>query len=97
MGPSPSEGLEPERRNSQESSGGYWRPAEQQHQPSHHVQPTNPVFQQQQPPSQSYGYKEPAAPASTQRSVPSAGGGEYSPEQPPSTSPLLPTPGGVSL
>ncbi|XP_029821716.1 LIM and SH3 domain protein 1 [Manacus vitellinus] len=41
MGPSPSEGSEPERRNSQESSG-YRRPAEQQHQPSHHVQPTNP-------------------------------------------------------
>ncbi|NXS10320.1 LASP1 protein, partial [Neodrepanis coruscans] len=76
MGPSPSEGSEPERRNSQESSS-YRRPAEQQHQPSHHIQPANPVYQQQQPTSQSYGYKEPAAPASTQRSAPSAGGKRF--------------------
>lgn len=41
MGPSPSEGAELERRNSQESSN-YRRPVEQQHQPSHHVQPSNP-------------------------------------------------------
>ncbi|XP_035748495.1 LIM and SH3 domain protein 1 [Egretta garzetta] len=41
MGPSPSEGAELERRNSQESTN-YRRPAEQQHQPSHHVQPSNP-------------------------------------------------------
>ncbi|XP_009885392.1 PREDICTED: LIM and SH3 domain protein 1 [Charadrius vociferus] len=43
MGPSPSEGAELERRNSQESSN-YRRPAEQQHQPSHHVQPSNPAL-----------------------------------------------------
>lgn len=41
MGPSPSEGAEMERRNSQESTN-YRRPAEQQQQPSHHVQPSNP-------------------------------------------------------
>ncbi|NXO19184.1 LASP1 protein, partial [Oriolus oriolus] len=41
MGPSPSEGSEPERRNSQESSG-YRRAAEQQHQPPHHGQPGAP-------------------------------------------------------
>ncbi|NXW97539.1 LASP1 protein, partial [Larus smithsonianus] len=79
MGPSPSEGAEPERRNSQESSN-YRRPAEQQQQPPHHVQPSNPVYQQQQqqpPSSQSYGYKEPAAPASTQRNAPSAGGKRF--------------------
>ncbi|EOA95217.1 LIM and SH3 domain protein 1, partial [Anas platyrhynchos] len=48
----------------------------QQQQPSHHVQPSNPVYQQQQQQqlsSQSYGYKEPAAPASTQRNAPSGG------------------------
>ncbi|NWX78726.1 LASP1 protein, partial [Alca torda] len=77
MGPSPSEGAELERRNSQESSN-YRRPAEQQHQPPHHVQPSNPVYQQQQQPSpQSYGYKEPAAPASTQRNAPSAAGKRF--------------------
>ncbi|XP_009571221.1 PREDICTED: LIM and SH3 domain protein 1, partial [Fulmarus glacialis] len=43
MGPSPSEGAELERRNSQESTN-YRRPAEQQHQPSHHVQPSNPAL-----------------------------------------------------
>lgn len=41
MGPSPSEGAELERRNSQESTN-YRRPADQQHQPSHHIQPSNP-------------------------------------------------------
>lgn len=41
MGPSPSEGAEMERRNSQESTN-YRRPTEQQQQPSHHVQPSNP-------------------------------------------------------
>ncbi|KFU86735.1 LIM and SH3 domain protein 1, partial [Chaetura pelagica] len=77
MGPSPSEGAELERRNSQESSS-YRRPAEQQQQPpSHHVPPSNPVYQQQQQPSQSYGYKEPAAPASTQRSAPAGGGKRF--------------------
>ncbi|NWQ92271.1 LASP1 protein, partial [Burhinus bistriatus] len=77
MGPSPSEGAELERRNSQESTN-YRRPAEQQQQqPSHHIQPSNPVYQQQQPSSQSYGYKEPAAPASTQRSAPSGGGKRF--------------------
>jgi len=39
MGPSPSEGAEMERRNSQESAN-YRRP--EQHQPQHHVQPSNP-------------------------------------------------------
>uniref|UniRef100_A0A8C0VKT0 LIM and SH3 domain protein 1 n=1 Tax=Cyanistes caeruleus TaxID=156563 RepID=A0A8C0VKT0_CYACU len=38
MGPSPSEGSEPERRNSQESSG-YRRVEQQQQQPGHHSQP----------------------------------------------------------
>uniref|UniRef100_A0A803XYD1 SH3 domain-containing protein n=1 Tax=Meleagris gallopavo TaxID=9103 RepID=A0A803XYD1_MELGA len=74
MGPSPSEGAEMERRNSQESAN-YRRP--EQHQPQHHVQPSNPVYQQQPPASQSYGYKEPAAPASTQRSAPSAAGKRF--------------------
>ncbi|NXU92918.1 LASP1 protein, partial [Xiphorhynchus elegans] len=76
MGPSPGEGCEPERRNSQESPG-YRRPPEQQHQPPHLGQPTTPVYQQQPPPSQSYGYKEPAAPASTQRNAPSGGGKRF--------------------
>uniref|UniRef100_A0A8C4KNN6 LIM and SH3 domain protein 1 n=1 Tax=Dromaius novaehollandiae TaxID=8790 RepID=A0A8C4KNN6_DRONO len=40
MGPSPAEGAELERRNSQESTN-YRRPAEQ-NQPPHHVQPSNP-------------------------------------------------------
>lgn len=75
MGPSPSEGSEPERRNSQESSS-YRRAAEQQHQPLHHGQPSAPVYQQQ-PPSQSYGYKEPVAPASTQRNAPAGGGKRF--------------------
>lgn len=76
MGPSPSEGAELERRNSQESTN-YRRPADQQHQPSHHIQPSNPGYQQQQPSSQSYGYKEPVAPASTQRNAPSGGGKRF--------------------
>ncbi|NXH35056.1 LASP1 protein, partial [Myiagra hebetior] len=77
MGPSPGEGSEPERRNSQES-GSYRRAAEQQQQPLHHGQPGAPVYQQQQPlPSQSYGYKEPAAPASTQRNAPAGGGKRF--------------------
>ncbi|NXS97852.1 LASP1 protein, partial [Jacana jacana] len=82
MGPSPSEGAELERRNSQESTN-YRRPGEQQQQqqqPSHRIQPSNPVYQQQQqqpPSSQSYGYKEPAAPASTQRNAPSGGGKRF--------------------
>ncbi|OPJ74431.1 hypothetical protein AV530_001292 [Patagioenas fasciata monilis] len=37
----------------------------------------HPVYQQQPPPSQSYGYKEPAAPASTQRNAPSGGGKRF--------------------
>ncbi|NWS77957.1 LASP1 protein, partial [Crotophaga sulcirostris] len=79
MGPSPSEGAELERGSSQESTG-YRRPAEQQqHQPPHLVQPSNPGYQQQQqpPPAQSYGYKEPAVPASTQRSAPSGAGKRF--------------------
>lgn len=76
MGPSPSEGSEPERRNSQESSS-YRRAAEQQ--PQHHSQPGAPVYQQQQqqpPPSQSYSYKDPA-PTSTQRNAPAGGGKRF--------------------
>ncbi|KFO97479.1 LIM and SH3 domain protein 1, partial [Calypte anna] len=76
MGPSPSEGAELERRNSQESSS-YRRPSEQQQQqPPHHIQPSNPVYQQQ-PSSQSYGYKEAAAPGSTPRTAPSGGGKRF--------------------
>ncbi|XP_059725186.1 LIM and SH3 domain protein 1 isoform X2 [Haemorhous mexicanus] len=75
MGPSPSEGSEPERRNSPES-GGYRRAEQQQQQ--HHGQPAATVYQQQQqpPPSQSYGYKEPA-PASSQRNAPAGGGKRF--------------------
>ncbi|NXF27849.1 LASP1 protein, partial [Rhodinocichla rosea] len=69
MGPSPSEGSEPERRSSPES-GGYRR-AEQQH-----GQPGATGGQQQPPPSQSYGYKEPA-PASSQRNAPAGGGKRF--------------------
>ncbi|KAM8795183.1 LIM and SH3 domain protein 1 [Eudromia elegans] len=74
MGPSPAEGAEPERRNSQESSS-YRRPAEQS-QPLHHVQPSNAGYQQQ-PAAQPYGYKEPAAPASVQRGAASAAGKRF--------------------
>ncbi|NWS28085.1 LASP1 protein, partial [Polioptila caerulea] len=63
MGPSPGEAAEPERRNSQESSG--YRRAE----PGQHGQHGATVFQQQPPPAQSFAYKEPAAPASSQRSA----------------------------
>ncbi|XP_010158176.1 PREDICTED: LIM and SH3 domain protein 1, partial [Eurypyga helias] len=48
-----------------------------QHQPPHHVQPSNAGTQQQPPSSQSYSYKEPAAPASTQRNAPSGGGKRF--------------------
>ncbi|XP_054035304.1 LIM and SH3 domain protein 1-like, partial [Dryobates pubescens] len=74
MGPSPSEGAELERRNSQESAN-YRRAPEQQHQQQpQHLQPSSPAYQQQQqPPPQSYSYKEPAAPSSTQRSAPAGG------------------------
>nr|XP_012307346.1 LIM and SH3 domain protein 1 isoform X2 [Aotus nancymaae] len=77
MGPSGGEGMEPERRDSQDSSS-YRRPLEQQ-QP-HHVPTSAPVYQQpqQQPMAQSYGgYKEPAAPVSVQRSAPGGGGKRY--------------------
>ncbi|NXQ29274.1 LASP1 protein, partial [Alaudala cheleensis] len=79
MGPSPGEGSEPERRNSQESrssqeSGGFRR-AELQGQ-QHLGQPGAAVYHQQVP-SQSYGYKEPAAPASSQRSAPTSGGKRF--------------------
>uniref|UniRef100_Q14847-2 Isoform 2 of LIM and SH3 domain protein 1 n=1 Tax=Homo sapiens TaxID=9606 RepID=Q14847-2 len=70
MGPSGGEGMEPERRDSQDGSS-YRRPLEQQ-QP-HHIPTSAPVYQQpqQQPVAQSYGgYKEPAAPVSIQRSAP---------------------------
>lgn len=76
MGPSPSEGSEPERRGSPES--GAYRRAEQP-QPQHHGQPGATVYQQQQqqpPPCQSYGYKEPTA-ASSQRNAPAGGGKRF--------------------
>ncbi|NXG54020.1 LASP1 protein, partial [Psilopogon haemacephalus] len=80
MGPSPGEGAELERSNSQDSN--YRRPPEQQHQQQpHHSQPSNQAYQQQQhqqqPPPQSYSYKEPAVPSSTQRSAPAAGGKRF--------------------
>ncbi|XP_021572653.1 LIM and SH3 domain protein 1 isoform X3 [Carlito syrichta] len=72
MGPSGGEGLEPERRDSQDSCS-YRRPPEQQ---PHHIPTSAPVYQQpqQQQGAQSYGYKEPAVPVSTQRSAPGGGG-----------------------
>ncbi|XP_010958796.1 LIM and SH3 domain protein 1 [Camelus dromedarius] len=76
MGPSGGEGMEPERRDPQDSS--YRRPQEQQ-QP-HHIPTSTPVYQQpqQQQAAQSYGgYKEPAAPVSVQRSAPGGGGKRY--------------------
>ncbi|XP_032935018.1 LOW QUALITY PROTEIN: LIM and SH3 domain protein 1 [Catharus ustulatus] len=73
MGPSPSEGSEPERRGSPES-GGYRR-AEPQQQQQQLGQPGATVYQQ--PPSQSYGYKEPAAPASAPRNAPPGGGKRF--------------------
>ncbi|XP_036263837.1 LIM and SH3 domain protein 1 isoform X2 [Pipistrellus kuhlii] len=75
MGPSGGEGLEPERRDSQDS--GHRRPQEQQ---PHHIPTGAPVYQQppQQQVAPSYGgYKEPAAPVSTQRSAPGGGGKRY--------------------
>ncbi|XP_014740845.1 PREDICTED: LIM and SH3 domain protein 1 [Sturnus vulgaris] len=73
MGPSPSEGSEPERRNSQESSG--YRRAEPQ--PQQQLgQPGATVFQPP-PPSQSFSYPDPAAPASAQRSAPPGGGKRF--------------------
>ncbi|XP_075767580.1 LIM and SH3 domain protein 1 [Pelodiscus sinensis] len=71
MGPSSGEGGEPERRNSQDGAN-YRRPVEQHQQPP--AQPSSPGYQQQ-PPSQSFGFKEPAVPVSTQRNAPSGGGG----------------------
>ncbi|MBZ3886821.1 LIM and SH3 domain protein 1 [Sciurus carolinensis] len=76
MGPSGGEGVEPERRDAQDS---YRRPQEQQQQP-HHVPTSAPVYQQpqQQQATPSYGgYKEPAAPVSIQRSAPGGGGKRY--------------------
>ncbi|VTJ55306.1 Hypothetical predicted protein [Marmota monax] len=78
MGPSGGEGLEPERRDAQDSSS-YRRPQEQQ-QPPHHVPTSAPVYQQpqQQQATPAYGgYKEPAAPVSIQRSAPGGGGKRY--------------------
>uniref|UniRef100_A0A8C6C910 LIM and SH3 protein 1 n=1 Tax=Monodon monoceros TaxID=40151 RepID=A0A8C6C910_MONMO len=75
MGPSGGEGLEPERRDPQDT--GYRRPQEQQ---PHHIPTSAPVYQQpqQQQAAQSYGgYKEPAAPVSIQRSAPGGGGKRY--------------------
>lgn len=77
MGPSGGEGMEPERRDSQDSSS-YRRPQEQQ-QP-HHIPTSAPAYQQpqQQQVASSYGgYKEPAAPVSIQRSAPGGGGKRY--------------------
>ncbi|KAK1330971.1 hypothetical protein QTO34_008915 [Cnephaeus nilssonii] len=73
MGPSGGEGMEPERRDSPDSTS-YRRPQEQQ---PHHIPTGAPVYQQpqQQQVAPSYGgYKEPAAPVSTQRSAPGGGG-----------------------
>lgn len=78
MGPSGGEGLEPERRDSQDG-GSYRRPQEQQ-QPPHHIPASAPVYQQpqQQQVAQSYGgYKEPAAPGSIPRCAPGGGGKRY--------------------
>ncbi|XP_017536436.1 LIM and SH3 domain protein 1 isoform X1 [Manis javanica] len=77
MGPSGGEGLEPERRDSQESSS-YRRPQEQQQLP-HHIPTSVPGYQQpQQQAAPSYGgYKEPAVPVSIQRSAPGGGGKRY--------------------
>ncbi|XP_059526818.1 LIM and SH3 domain protein 1 isoform X2 [Myotis daubentonii] len=76
MGPSGGEGMEPERRDSQDGTS-YRRPQEPQ---PHHIPTGAPVYQQpqQQQVAPSYGgYKEPAAPVSTQRSAPSGGGKRY--------------------
>lgn len=77
MGPSGAgEGVEPDRRDAQDSSS-YRRPQEQQPQP-HRTQSSAPVYQQPQQVAQAYGsYKEPAAPGSIQRSAPSGGGKRY--------------------
>nr|XP_045014630.1 LIM and SH3 domain protein 1 isoform X3 [Jaculus jaculus] len=78
MGPSGGEGMEPDRREPQDSSS-YRRAPEQQPQ-THHVPSNTPVYQQpqQQQASQSYGgFKEPAAPVSIQRSAPGGGGKRY--------------------
>ncbi|XP_056368231.1 LIM and SH3 domain protein 1 [Oenanthe melanoleuca] len=76
MGPVPSEGSEPERRNCPES-GGYRRAEGQLGQPGGTAQPGAPRAQLGPPPSQSYGYKEPVAPASSQRSAPAGGGKRF--------------------
>ncbi|XP_036889479.1 LIM and SH3 domain protein 1 isoform X3 [Sturnira hondurensis] len=77
MGPGGGEGMEPERRDSQDSSS--YRRHQEQQQP-HHIPSSAPVFQQpqQQQAAPSYGgYKEPAAPVSIQRSAPGGGGKRY--------------------
>ena len=79
MGPSGGEGVEPERREAQDSSS-YRRPTEQQQPQPHHIPTSAPVYQQpqQQQMTSSYGgYKEPAAPVSIQRSAPGGGGKRY--------------------
>lgn len=78
MGPSGGEGVEPERREPQDSSS-YRRPPEQQQQQPPHIPTNAPVYQQpQQQLTPSYGgYKEPAAPVSIQRSAPGGGGKRY--------------------
>ncbi|XP_045692541.1 LIM and SH3 domain protein 1 isoform X2 [Phyllostomus hastatus] len=78
MGPGGGEGMEPERRDSQDSSS--YRRHQEQQQP-HHIPSSAPVFQQppqqQAAPSYGGGYKEPAAPVSIQRSAPGGGGKRY--------------------
>ncbi|XP_047563111.1 LIM and SH3 domain protein 1 isoform X2 [Lutra lutra] len=69
MAPSGAEGMESERRDTQE-----------QQQPPHHIPASAPVYQQpqQQPVAQSYGgYKEPAAPVSIPCRAPGGGGKRY--------------------
>ncbi|XP_044104045.1 LIM and SH3 domain protein 1 isoform X2 [Neovison vison] len=69
MAPSGGEGIESERRDTQE-----------QQQPPHHIPASAPVYQQpqQQPVAQSYGgYKEPAAPVSIPCRAPGGGGKRY--------------------
>ncbi|XP_040393079.1 LIM and SH3 domain protein 1 isoform X1 [Cygnus olor] len=93
MGPSPSEGAEMERRNSQESTN-YRRPAEQQQQPSHHVQPSNPGRAQ----GSRKGWQLCSAPAlSAARALYSLAGGFVCPLNPSAqpqlwlTAPILPS------
>ncbi|XP_063107536.1 LIM and SH3 domain protein 1 isoform X1 [Cavia porcellus] len=77
MGPSGGEGVEPDRRDAQDS-GTYRRPPEQQ---PHHIPTSAPVYQQPQPQQQQQqvtpSYVAPVAPGSVQRSTPGGGGKRY--------------------